>query len=285
MAKTYSQLYIQTRKAFREAGIEAYSLEARIIVAHASGKTSEKLLRDMSLYTSDEVETRLNELVQRRLSGEPVAYITGSWEFYGLPLEITPDVLIPRSDTEVAVDKALEVLRGRVNDARVLDLCTGSGCIGCAIASQLPASRAVLVDISEAALEVAKRNIRLNDLSSRVVCVQSDVTEPPPLRLGSFDLIISNPPYIETEEIPELDSSVKDFEPILALDGGNDGLDFYRIILDKWKGLLRQSGYMIFEVGEKQAEDVAFLMRLKGFRNVSIANDTAGIGRVVSGKI
>lgn len=285
MAKTYSQLYIATRKAFREAGIEAHSLEARIILAHASGKTTEKLLRDMSLYTSDEVERKLDELVQRRLSGEPVAYITGSWEFYGLPLEITPDVLIPRADTEVAVDKALELLGGKVPDARILDLCTGSGCIGCAIASQLPASRAVLIDISEAALEVAKRNIRLNDLSSRVVCVQSDVTEPPPLRLGSFDLIISNPPYIETNEIPTLDSSVKDFEPHLALDGGNDGLDFYRIILDKWKELLRQSGHIVFEVGETQAEDVAFLMRLKGFRNVTVTKDTAGHDRVVSGKL
>lgn len=285
MAKTYSQLYIDIRRRLRDAGIEAYSLEARLLVAHAAGKTPAKLLQDMPLYTSDKVSRLAESLLQRRLAGEPVAYITGSWEFYGLPMEITSGVLIPRSDTEVLVDTALALLRGRKNDARVLDLCTGSGCVGCAIAHELPASRVVLIDKSPEAVLVAKRNAALNGLDDRVLCVEADITEQPPIRLGSFDLIVCNPPYIRTDEIPSLDVSVRDYEPVWALDGGADGLDFYRAVLTRWKDLLRTASHLAFEVGETQAENVVRLMRLAGFKGVEKSLDTAGIERVVFGRI
>ena len=284
MPKTYSELYIDIRKRLRQAGVEAYSLEARLIVAHAAGKTPEKLLQELPLYTSHEVAERAESYFQRRMAGEPVAYITGSWEFYGLPMEITPDVLIPRMDTEVLAETAISLLQGRKNDARVLDLCTGSGCIGCAVAHALPASRAVLVDKSEAALAVAKRNVALNRLEERVVCVEADVTQAPPVRLGSFDMIVCNPPYIASGEIPTLDISVRDYEPLSALDGGADGLDFYRAVLDRWKGLLRTASYLVFEVGENQADDVIRLLYLAGCKGVETVKDTAGIERVVYGR-
>ncbi len=285
MPKTYSELYIDIRRRLREAGVEAYNLEARLIVAHAANKPPAKLLQDLSLYTSDKVVNLAESFLRRRLAGEPVAYITGGWEFYGLPMEITPDVLIPRDDTAVLVETALSILRGRKNDARVLDLCTGSGCVGCAIAHELPASRVVLIDNSPAALAVARRNVALGRMEDRVLCVESDVREAPPIRLGSFDMIVCNPPYIRTDEIPTLDASVKDYEPIPALDGGADGLDFYRAVLARWKDLLRTASHLAFEVGENQADDVVKLMRLSGFKGVEKRLDTAGIERVVFGRI
>lgn len=285
MPKTYSQIYIGLRKTLREAGVDAFGLEARLILAHAAGKTTEKLLQGMSLYASDEVERRAEEYLGRRLNGEPVAYITGSWEFHGLPLEITPDVLIPRDDTEVLVDRALSLLRPRRRDARILDLCTGSGCIGCALAREMPQSRAVLVDISPAAIAVARRNIDKNGLDGRVVCVEADLMQSPPLRLGSFDMIVCNPPYIASGEIPTLDVSVRDYEPAGALDGGEDGLIFYRAVLGRWKELLRPASFLAFEIGETQAEAVVKMMRLAGFKSVEVDKDTAGHDRVVSGRI
>ena len=221
--RTYNDIYLSTRNALRAHGVEGYNLEARLLVATAAGKSVQELLRDISLYTTAGVEQKAEELTRRRLSGEPVAYITGAWEFYGLPMTVTPDVLIPRMDTELLVDTAKELLTGRQMDARILDLCCGSGCITCAIGHELPATRLVAVDISASALEICRKNIATNRLSSRAICVQADATVSPPLSMGQFDMIISNPPYIASDEIMTLDPSVRDFEPIWALDGGPDG--------------------------------------------------------------
>ena len=223
----------------RQNGVEGYALEARILVACAAGKTVQQLLRDINLYTTEQVENTVLDYTARRLRGEPVAYITGSWEFYGLPMTVTPDVLIPRMDTEVLVDAVKEFLTGYKMDARVLDLCCGSGCITCAIGHELPATKLVAVDLSASALEVCRQNIAKNRLSSRVICMQADATNSPPLGIGSFDVIVSNPPYIESAEIAKLDRSVRDYEPIWALDGGEDGLRFYKGIIKYWKSLLR----------------------------------------------
>ena len=285
MPKTYNDLYIDTRRALRGAGIAAYSLEARIIVAHAAEKTTEKLLQDMQFYAGSGVEERVKALTERRLAGEPVAYLTGAWEFYGLPLTITPDVLIPRVDTEVLVQTALEQLVGRKMDARILDLCCGSGCIGCAMAHQLPASRVVMVDISPEALRIARRNALDLGLGSRVTCTDADALKAPPMLVGSFDAVLCNPPYIPSTEILTLDPSVRDYEPVWALDGGEDGLDFYRAILKNWKSVLRPGGWLFFEVGAGQAEAVQKLMRLALFRDVAAVFDTGGILRVVHGRL
>ena len=272
------------RNALKKAGVEAYSLEARLITAHACGKTKEAFLRDLALYSSNECEQRVKDLIERRLNGEPMAYITGEWEFFGLPLEVTPDVLIPRSDTEVLVETALRALVGRKMDARILDLCSGSGCIGCALAHELPAARVVQVDISDAALEIGRRNARRNRLN-RVIGLRADALKKPPMSIGSFDLIVSNPPYVPSIEILTLDGSVRDFEPLGALDGGEDGLMFYRAIVRWWRPLLRPGGWLMFEVGEDQSDAVLALMREAGMENLYAVEDTQGIKRVVVGRV
>ena len=283
--KTYNDIYLQTRNALREHGIEGYSLEARLLVATAAGKTAQELLRDLSLYTTPEMAAKVADLTERRIAGEPVAYITGAWEFYGLPMVITTDVLIPRMDTELLVDAAKELLNGHKMDARVLDLCCGSGCIACAIGHELPATRLVAVDISANALEVCRKNIAANRLSSRAICMQADATASPPLSMGQFDMIVSNPPYIRSADMHKLDPSVRDYEPSWALDGGKDGLKFYKSIIKYWKALLRPGGYLLFEVGEGQAESVKEMMLTGGFRAVSSKFDTIGVERVVIGKM
>ena len=278
-------MYIALRNRLRDAGIEAAALEARLIAATAAGKSTEKLLRDMRYYATDEVERRAEEMVQRRLAGEPVAYITGVWEFRGLPMEVSRDVLIPRIDTEVLAELAIKYLRGTGRlDARVLDLCSGTGCIGCAIAAELPRVRVVLADVSAAAMDISRRNVERNGLGGRVSFLPADVTKQPPLMTGSFDLVVSNPPYIPTMEILTLDPSVRDYEPVWALDGGEDGLDFYRAILKNWALVIRQGGELMFEVGEDQAERVKDLMRMAGLREARSFPDTQNIQRVVVAK-
>ena len=278
-------MYISLRNRLRDAGIEAAALEARLIAATAAGKSTEKLLRDMRYYATDEVERRAEEMVQRRLAGEPVAYITGVWEFRGLPMEVSRDVLIPRVDTEVLAETAIKYLKdtGRL-DARVLDLCSGTGCIGCAIAAELPRVRVVLSDVSPEAMEISRRNVSRNGLDGRISFLPADVMKLLPLMTGSFDLVVSNPPYIPTVEIMTLDPSVRDYEPVWALDGGEDGLDFYRAILKNWASVIRQGGELMFEVGEDQAERVKDLMRMAGLREARSFPDTQNIQRVVAAK-
>ena len=283
--KTYNDIYLSTRNMLRQNGVEGYSLEASILVACAAGKTVQQLLRDINLYTTEQVENTVLDYTARRLRGEPVAYITGSWEFYGLPMVITPDVLIPRMDTEVLVDAVKEFLTGYRMDARVLDLCCGSGCITCAVGHELPATKLVAVDLSASALEVCRHNIARNRLNSRVICMQADATASPPLGIGSFDVIVSNPPYIPSAEIPVLDRSVRDFEPVWALDSGEDGLRFYKGIIKYWKSLLRPGGSLFFEVGEGQAKAVSEMLMAAGFASTQTKKDTQTIDRVVIGKI
>jgi len=285
MPKTYNEIYIKTRNSLRDAGIEGYDLEAKIITCIASNKTNTEFVRDLSVYSSPAIEEKAADMVRRRLAGEPVAYITGSWEFYGLPMHVTPDVLIPRMDTEVLVDAAIENIMSRNPDARVLDLCCGSGCIACAITHELPRTRAVAIDISAKALQVCRRNTELNRLGSRVISMQADAKQSPPMGIGTFDLIVSNPPYISELEILTLDSSVRDYEPLWALDGGEDGLDFYREICKKWKCVLRPGGYIMFEVGENQAEPVKEILYQNGYHHVEFRKDTIDVDRVVIAKI
>ena len=285
MPKTYNELYIDLRNRLKAAGVEAATLEASLLVAAAAGKDQAQLLADLRLYTNAEVAQRVEAMAARRLAGEPAAYITGSWGFCGLDLMVDENVLIPRADTEVLVETALNLSGKSDSELRILDLCTGSGCIGLALAHFLPNSHAVLADVSPDALRVAKENIRRCGMGARVVTVEADALAPPPPRLGSFDLITCNPPYIPSAEIATLDASVRDHEPRLALDGGEDGLKFYRAVLGGWKSLLRQSGWLLFEVGETQAEDVEKLMRLAGLRALGRAKDSGGYDRVVYGRM
>lgn len=285
MATTYNNLFLDTRTRLRKAGVENAQLEAREIVCYAADKSREQLYRDMSLYVSAEMERRVDELVQRRLAGEPVAYIIGEWEFYGLPLDVSRDVLIPRMDTEVLAERGILKARESGEGARVLDLCAGSGCVGLAVAANAPECRVVLGELSEGALRVCKQNVRRNELNARVTCLSVNAMEPPSSALWDFDVIVCNPPYIPTHEIETLDVSVRDYEPHMALDGGEDGLDFYRFIAGKWKSALRLGGALIFEVGIGQAPDVEDILAQNGFEDIKTTADTQGIWRVVEGTI
>ena len=284
MATTYNNLFLDTRARLRKAGVEAAQLEARELVCYAADKSREQLYRDMSLYVSAELEKRVNELVERRLAGEPVAYIIGEWNFYGMPLEVDRTVLIPRPDTEIIAGRAIELAKMAGEHGRVLDLCSGSGCIGCALAHELPAARVVMVDISDAALAVSKENLRRNR-QNRTICLKADALEKPPMSIGTFDIIVSNPPYVASMDILTLDSSVRDYEPLGALDGGEDGLMFYRAIVQHWTQILRPGGWLMFEVGEDQADAVMALMKDAKYTDVTALEDTAGIRRVVVGRI
>ena len=285
MATTYNNLFLDTRARLKKAGIEAAQLEARELVCYAADKSREQLYRDMSLYVSAELEKRVDDLVRRRLAGEPVAYIIGEWEFYGLPLDISQEVLIPRTDTELLAERGIARAREAGEGARVLDLCAGSGCVGLAVAANVPNCRVVLGELSEGALRTCKQNVRRNQLNARVTCLSVDALEPPSSALWDFDVIVCNPPYIPTADIDGLDASVKDYEPHIALDGGEDGLDFYRAIAAKWKSALRLGGALLFEVGIGQAPQVEDILAQNGYENIQTAQDTQGIWRVVEGTV
>ena len=285
MATTYNNLYLDARRKMKAAGIPAAQLEAREIVCYVSGKTREEFFRDLPLYASDQVEEKIVELTDRRLQGEPVAYIIGEWEFYGLSLDVSREVLIPRMDTEVLAEEAILAARGAGEGCRVLDLCAGSGCVGLAVAANVPECKVVLADISEGALRICRQNVRRCGLQSQVTCLSADAKLPPLPALWDFDVIACNPPYIPTLDILTLDPSVKNYEPHEALDGGEDGLDFYRTIASKWKGALRLGGRLIFEVGMGQSSDVEAILSENGFEDVHTVPDTQGILRVVSGTI
>ena len=284
MAITYNNLYLDIRQQLRKAGIEAATLEARELVCFGTGKSREDLARDGGLYASPELESQVRSLVDRHLAGEPVAYLIGEWEFYGLPLDISRDVLIPRPDTEVLAGQAIESIQ-TLGECRVLDLCAGSGCIGLAVASQAPQARVVLGEYSDAALKICRQNIRRNGLTGRVVPMQADAREKPERALGEFQCIVSNPPYIPRADLETLDASVKDYEPHLALDGGEDGLDFYQTISGKWKEALAPGGRLYFEVGIGQADTVLRIMRAQGFGDIQIVKDLHDIPRVVFGTL
>lgn len=285
MTKTLNELYLDMRRQLRSGGVEAYALEARLLLAHACGFDENRMLANMHLYPSEQIIQTANDYTARRLNGEPCAYILGSWEFYGMPFLVTPDVLIPRMDTEVLIDVALKAAKTKTAPLRILDLCCGSGCIGCALAKHLPGSRVVLGDISPDARAISRKNILLNDLGRQAICMEADALSPAPGNLGQYDLLVSNPPYICSDEIFTLDSSVKDWEPRLALDGGEDGLMFYRSIISGWKTVLKDNGTVIFELGEGQAPAVKELLAQAGFQNIGGAIDTLGVERVVYGSL
>lgn len=284
MAITYNNLYMDIRQELHRAGIQAATLESRELVCFAAGKTREQFVRDGRLYVPQDVEEQARALMRRHLAGEPLAYLIGEWEFYGLPLDISEQVLIPRSDTEVLAGEAIRWLQTQ-QDARVLDLCAGSGCVGLAVASQVHACRVVLGEKSEAALRICRQNIRRSGLLGRVTPMPADALEPPTRQLGEFDCIVCNPPYIPTQDIETLDVSVRDYEPHMALDGGEDGLEFYRAISENWREALHPGARLYFEVGIGQADSVLRIMRRQGFGELEIVPDTAGIPRVVYGTL
>ena len=280
---TYNNLCLELRRSFLQAGCPGASLEARELVCFGSGKTREELYRDAPLYVPPETEAAIRGLARRHLDGEPVAYLIGEWEFYGLTLDVCRDVLIPRPDTETLVERGILHVRDLPDGARVLDLCAGSGCVGLAMADNCPNTRVILAEWCGDALRVCRQNILRCALSQQVSAAQVDALEPPPRILRDFDLIVCNPPYIPTLEVGRLDVSVRDYEPRMALDGGEDGLKFYRSIAKKWKCALKPGGKLIFEVGYDQAQAVRDIMARNGYQDLRTTMDPGMHLRVVEG--
>ena len=207
----------------------------------------------------------MDAAVARIRAGEPLAYILQEWDFYGMRLFVSPDVLIPRDDTCAVTALAIKKALFLEQSPRILDLCTGSGCIGLAVAMRVKDARVTLADVSQEALAVARKNAVAQKLSARVSCVHADALSDPAPFLGKFDMIISNPPYITRQEMWELPDSVRRYEPHLALYGGEDGLDFYRSIASRYHTALRPGGYLCFEFGAGQADAVCEILENNGY--------------------
>lgn len=266
MVKQYSQLYLDARRQLMEREEEQYaSMLARELVCFVSGKNHEEFLLDREKYATQEQCDAMEEALQRLMNDEPLAYILGQWNFYGLNLYVNKNVLIPRDDTCALAELAMK--KGLFSDAspRILDLCTGSGCVGLAVASRVKDAHVTLGDISPEALAVAKKNVTQLKLGGRVICLPVNALSPAPEFLGKFHMILSNPPYITTEEMKTLPHSVVDYEPHLALHGGDDGLVFYRAIVKNFTKALRPGGYLAFEFGEGQGDDVCNILENHGY--------------------
>ena len=274
MVKTLSELYLQTRRVLAtQEDPDSAGFLARELLCYVTGKSKEQFIAQMGHYASEKTCEDVQALLDRLLTGEPLAYVLGEWEFYGMKLTVTPNVLIPRDDTCAVTDLAIKQALFLDTNPRILDLCTGSGCIGLAIASRVKDAKVTLADISRDAMQIAKKNITSQKLTARVSCVQANALEAPPGFLGKFDMIVSNPPYITTDEMKQLPDSVAKFEPHLALHGGDDGLDFYRSITENYKKALKPGGFLCFEFGMGQGDAVCNLLEDNGYTILERSRD------------
>ena len=284
---TVRRLLEWTPGFFTKKGVDQPRLSAELLLSHVLDCPRIKLYTDYDKVVPDRPLAEYRDLVRRAGEQEPIAYLTGRAHFYTLELAVTRDVLIPRPDTETLVENVTQAARHEpgLEAARVLDLCTGSGCVAVAIARQLKAATVLAVDVSEAAAAVARRNVEAHKLADRVTVAVGDLYEPikHTVDAGPFDLIVSNPPYIATDQIAKLDRSVRDYEPHLALDGGPDGLSVHRRILERAGDHLRPGGRMFLEIAFDQgpaAREMA--TALGGFDDVRLLKDFSGHDRVLT---
>lgn len=270
-----SELVRETAKSLSDNA----RFEAELIVMSAVGINRTQLVLDSRRDVTEEQCERVSEMVKRRQSGEPLQYILGECEFMSLDFYVERGVLIPRSDTETLVEAVIEKTDEN-KDMKILDICTGSGCIGISTAHFRSSAYVDLIDISDKAIEIAKKNIVRNNVQSRVKVQKMDILNEYPSE--KYDIVVSNPPYIETEVIDTLQTEVKNHEPRLALDGGEDGLIFYRRITGIAPEILKKGGMLAFEIGYNQGKAVSALME-KNFCDVRIIQDFSKNDRVVTG--
>ena len=266
-------------------------IDAEYLLSHVLGcNRKDLLIHPERVLTSDEME-RFRGFIERRGRREPVQYIIGEVEFRGLLLKVNRDVLIPRPETELLVEEAINSIEGRDisgqgKDITALDLCAGSGCIAISIARELPCSRIYAVDISEGAIDIARENAERYGVGDRIIFLPGDMYEAiEPLGLdGEIDLIISNPPYVSLKEMAQLQPEIREYEPESALYGGEDGLDFYRSIIDEAPFYLSNGGLLIMEIGYGEAERVKDLIEQEDvFEHIEVKKDLAGIERLIKG--
>ncbi|WP_337664971.1 peptide chain release factor N(5)-glutamine methyltransferase [Suilimivivens sp.] len=271
----YRKLYETGKDRLEKAGIQEAALDARLLLEEVCRTDRNTLLVHGDRAVTEEEETQFRIFIERRSTHEPLQQITGWQEFMGLRFSVTEDVLVPRQDTETLVEEVMRYLR---DGMEILDVCTGSGCILLSILRYSNGCRGVGCDISEKALAVAGQNAKELGISAQFI--QSDLFESIE---GRFEYIVSNPPYIRKDMILTLMEEVRDHEPLIALDGGEDGLDFYRKITREATEHLYSGGMLFFEIGYDQGEAVKLLMEEEGYEEVTVSQDLAGLDRVVYG--
>ncbi len=279
MSKKIKDILIENKKILKENAFETYSLDVEVILMYVTGFSKTELYLNLDYVLTKIEQEKFESFFNRRLKNEPIAYIVGKCEFMGIELLLNNQTLIPRPDTEILVEKAIEIINKNMFKY-VIDIGTGSGAIAISLAKYCNINIDA-IDINEKALEMCKKNAYLNNIKN-INFIQSDIFS----NINSkYDIIVSNPPYIKTNEISSLEKNVKDYEPLLALDGGEDGLIFYKKIIDKAKLYLNRGGYLMFEIGYNQANDVKHLMKKNDFYDVTILKDLSGLDRVVFGNI
>ena len=266
-----SELLVNGKHLLKD--IEDGNIKARILLEYILKLSREKIVSNPNIEVSDNnVESYLNKINDIK-NGMPIQYITNKQEFMKLNFYVDKNVLIPQPDTEILVEKAIEICNNHDNDIKILDLCTGSGAIRISIAKNIKNAKVYATDIKNTVIDIAKQNAKQNNVDN-IEFIVSDMFEN--IQEKDFDIIVSNPPYIETDVIKTLPTEVRN-EPIIALDGGKDGLKFYNIILSEYKKYLKKDGYLLLEIGYNQAKSVGKLINL----NYSIIEDLAGNDRVI----
>ena len=279
--KTVSQILLEAKKSLKQSGAVSYALDAELLLMKVLNFTKTELFTKDTVFLTKEEQENYEFLIEERKKGVPVQYLLGECEFMGLPFYVNESVLIPRPDTEILIETVLEYHKKK-GFQKVLDIGTGTGCIAVSIAHYTN-MQVYAVDISENALKTAQKNAQKNHVMIEFIKSNLFLSFSESF-YHTFDIIVSNPPYICTEEIETLMTEVKDFEPRLALDGGKDGLFFYREIVEQSRKFLKEDGYLFFEIGCEQAEQVKNIMELSGFEEIEIKKDLAGLDRVIVGK-
>ncbi len=295
----------EVAKLFESSGIEAAEKEAEMLVRHSFGLNTVEIYRDNPEPSEEQIKT-LESMLSRRLKHEPIQYVLGHEEFLGMKILVKHGVLIPRTETELMAEQAIKIIRAQTTDIRyqnlrprhfplptshfsLLDLCTGSGCLALALAREFPDFKVYGTDISEIAIKYAEENARLNCISN-VTFLRGNLFEPIErlftvnCSLFTFDLIISNPPYIRTDDIENLQPEIKEWEPVDALNGGVDGLDFYRLLIPSARRFLKDNGIIMLELGFGQSSDVVDIFESAGYAQIEIIKDYAGIERIIKAR-
>ena len=286
----------QAREFLEGSGIEDADREAELIVAHCLGKERLSIYRD-NPPVPDTVIQEIDGFLRRRSGREPLQYIFGHTEFHGIKIKVGQGVLIPRPETELLAEEAIKAVKRKASvngftlhashlaRLRLLDLCTGSGCVALALATEFPDAQVYGTDASDEAISYARENVRINNIKN-VILLTGSLFEP--LReisaddsLSVFDLITSNPPYMRSNDIQYLQPEISKWEPAQALDGGEDGLDYYRMIIPAARNYLKKHGFLILEIGIGQADAVRGMAKAAGFSDISAVKDYAGIERIV----
>lgn len=280
---TIREILLKYSKELEEISITP-RLDVEILLQKALGDV-DRLYIHLNLEKSlnNEEENLFLKFINERLNNRPIAYIVGNREFMGLDFYVQEGVLIPRPDTEILVEEVIEIGNNK-GKIEILDIGTGSGAITISLAKYLDNANLTSVDISEIALEIGKKNAVSNDVDNKIKFVKSNLFSEIEID-KKFDIIVSNPPYIPRKVVETLDKQVKDFEPYTALEGGEDGLDFYREITKQAKSYLKENGVLAYEVGHDQGGDVSKLMEINGYTNIYTKKDLQGIDRVVIGNI